>query len=267
MRLLPVILTLGYLVLPPLACLADEFPYRKNYPDVPVLEIGEVRNGYENGDILLVDVRTKMEFETIHPESAVHIDFANQLFLSNLRKLGEDNPGKKIVLYDNGITCLKCYIATQDAVDENMENIYAYDGGIQAWAEKYPADTILMGKLIRAPQTQLIPYDEYLKISLDFTTFKQKVAESPNAKVVDARDPKQRTSTLPGFENAMPIPLDKLIANVINKGYMKDDQLFIFDQVGRQARWLMYYLNEKGYRNYYFLKGGATAVLREQQYR
>ena len=48
---------------------------------------------------------------------------------------------------------------------------------------------------------------------------------------------------------------------------MKDKQLVIFDQVGKQVLWLMYYLEDKGYKNYYFLKGGATSVLKEQKYR
>jgi len=48
---------------------------------------------------------------------------------------------------------------------------------------------------------------------------------------------------------------------------MKDKQLVIFDQVGKQVLWLMYYLEDKGYKNYYFLKGGATSVLKKQKYR
>ena len=148
-----------------------------------------------------------------------------------------------------------------------MKNVYAYEGVIQAWAEEYPSDTILMGQQIKDSKTQLIPYDEFLIISLDFETFKQKIADSPNAKIIDARDPKQRTKKLSGLEDVLPIPLDKLIRNVIQKGHMKNDQLFIFDQVGRQVRWLMYYLDKHGYKNYYFLEAGATSVLRDQQYR
>jgi len=248
-------------------CYAENFPYREHYPDVPIIELVDVRNGYEKGEVLLVDARTKMEFDTIHPQDAIHVDFSNQQFLSDLLLLRKNNPGKKIVVYDNGITCLKCYIAVQDAMDEELENIYAFDGGVQAWAEAYPEDTLLMGKQIKDGDKELIPYEEFLKISLDFDTFKQKIADSPNAKLIDARDPMQRTKKISDFKNALPIPLDKLIRNVINRGNMKNDQLFIFDQVGRQVRWLMYYLEQHGYNNYYFLNGGATSVLKEQQYR
>lgn len=246
---------------------AADFPYRKNYPDVPIIELKELRGGYEKGEVLLVDARTKMEFDTIHPRDALHIDFSTQQFQSRLLELGEQNPDKSIVIYDNGITCLKCYLAVQDALDEDMENVYAFDGGVQAWAEAYPQDTILMGELISDPVKQLIPYEKFQSVSLEFETFRKKAAESANAKIIDARDPKQRTKKLPGFENAMPIPLDKLIANIIEKGHMKNSQLFIFDQVGRQVRWLMYYLDRHGYKDYYFLDGGATAVLMDQEYR
>lgn len=255
------------LFLSALACAADEFPYRLDYPDVPVIELADAKSAFDKGEAVFIDTRTQMEFDTIHVKGSLLLDFGNQKFLADLSELGKNNPGKKLILYDNGITCLKCYIAVQDATDEGMENVFAYDGGIQAWAETYPGDTILLGEQIIDAQKQLIPYDNFLKVSLDFETFRKKAAESPNARVIDARDPIQRTRKIAGFEEALPIPLDKLIRNIINKGYMKDNQLFIFDQVGRQVRWLMYYLEKQGYKDYYFLSGGATAVLMDQQYR
>lgn len=246
---------------------AEEFPLRKSYPDVPVLELKAVKAGYDDGSMILVDTRSRMEFDTIHPTKSEHIDLANKSFMASLQALAQQHPGKKLVLYDNGITCLKCYIGTQEALEEGLKDVYAFDGGIPAWAEAYPADTILMGKPIDDPEKQLIPYAEYQKLCLDFEQFKQKTGASPNAAVIDARDPMQRTRKLPGYEDAMPIPLDKMIRNVIEKGNMKDRPLFIFDQVGRQARWLMYYLKAYGYKDYYFLDGGATSVLKEQEYR
>lgn len=248
-------------------CRAEEFPQRKNYPDVAYLELNEVKEGYDNKSMILVDVRSRMEFDTIHPLQALHVDFSQQNFLADLQKVVQDNPGKKIVLYDNGVTCLKCYIGAQDAEDEGIKDIYAFDGGIPAWAEAYPTETLLMGKVIDDPGKQLIPYEEFKKVCLDFAAFQQKVKSAKNAVVIDARDPMQRMQKLPGFEDALPIPLDKLIRNVIDKGNMKDKQLFIFDQVGRQARWLMYYLVAHGYKDYYFLDDGATSVLKEQEYR
>ena len=41
----------------------------------------------------------------------------------------------------------------------------------------------------------------------------------------------------------------------------------IFDQVGKQVQALEYDLREAGYKNYWFLKKGATSVLGKQVYR
>jgi len=260
-----VTLILG-LMLPATTCLAEDFPYRKDYQDVPVIELADLKAGYDDGSILMVDVRSDIEFETIRPKRAQHISLSTQNFLSDLKALAAANPGKKLAVYCNGVTCLKSYHAAQQAKDERVDNVYAFDAGIPAWAKAYPADTLLVGKELTDPDKQLIAKSEFQKYSVDFETFKQKAAEG-NTVVIDARDPIQRTEKLPGFENAMPIPLDKLIRNVISKGNMKDKKLLIFDQVGKQVDWLQYYLVEYGYTEYLFLDGGATSVLKEQKYR
>jgi hypothetical protein len=61
-------------------------------------------------------------------------------------------------------------------------------------------------------------------------------------------------------------PIDDFIKRVVKKGLLQDSTLLIFDQVGKQVRWLMYYLEASGYTNYYFLSGGAYAVLGIQAY-
>lgn len=247
-------------------CFAEEFPYRGDYPNVPIVELEDLKTGYDDGSFIIVDVRSTIEFETIHPKKAFHIKLSNADFEDNLRKLADDNPGKKIATYCNGITCLKSYKAAQKAVDAGMKNVYAFDAGIPAWAKAYPADTMLVGKPIIDPEKQLIAKSEFKKKALDFAKFKE-LAGSSNAQVIDARDPIQRVGKLPGLANALPIPLDKLIKNIIQHERFKDKKLVIFDQVGKQVRWLMYHLEDKGYKDYAFLKGGATAVLKDQKYR
>lgn len=54
---------------------------------------------------------------------------------------------------------------------------YAFDAGIPAWANAYPADTLLVGKVITDPEKQLIPKSELKKVTVDFETFKKKAAE------------------------------------------------------------------------------------------
>ena len=247
-------------------CTAEEFPYRKDYPDVSIIELEALKAGYDDGSFVIVDVRSTIEYETIHPKGALHVSLSNADFESKLREVAENNPSKKIATYCNGITCLKSYNAAQKAVDAGMKNVYAFDAGIPAWAKAYPADTLLVGKPIIDPEKQLIPKSEFKKKTISFEEFREKAAKT-NTQVIDARDPIQRIGRLPGLENALPIPLDKLIKNIIQHDRMKDRELVIFDQVGKQVRWVMYHLEDRGYKNYYFLKGGATSVLGDHTYR
>ena len=61
--------------------------------------------------------------------------------------------------------------------------------------------------------------------------------------------------------------LMKNLPNFVEKKVKRDKTLLIFDQVGKQVRWLEYYLVANGYKNYYFLAGGATSVLKAQKYK
>jgi hypothetical protein len=61
-------------------------------------------------------------------------------------------------------------------------------------------------------------------------------------------------------------PFDILIKNIIGKGKFKNQTLLIFDQVGKQVRWLMYHLKAAGYRDYYFLSDGSYGVIGMQAY-
>ena len=247
-------------------CFAADLPFRKDYPDVKVVEMEELKVGYDNGTFIIVDVRSTLEYNVIQVKGSYHVDLSKAAFVENLQALVAQYPDKKIAVYCNGVTCLKSYKAGMDALEAGINNVFAFDAGIPAWANAFPSETLLLGKEVSDPQKQLIPKSELKKVTLNCEFFKQKAAQG-NAVSIDARDPIQRMQKLPGFEKALPIPLDKFIKNVINKGNLKDRQLMIFDQVGKQVQWLMYYLVDKGYSNFFFLEGGATSVLKEQEYR
>ena len=249
-------------------CLAGQFPYRDKYPQVPVIELEELKAEYDRGDVVIVDVRSKIEYDVIHPKNAVHVSISNKNFLSRLKKIEKNNSKKKIACYCNGVTCLKSYEAAQKANKAGISNVYAFDAGIPAWARSYPRETLLLGKEISNPEKQLISEKKFQERCLDFASF-QKKAKASDAVVIDARSTIQRTNDLPGLEGqkVLPMPCDKFINNIIKNDRMKDKTLLIYDQVGKQVEWLMYYLVDRGYTDYYFLSGGANAVLEEQEYR
>lgn len=244
----------------------DEFPYRKKYPGVPPISTDDLAKKYNSGKAVIVDVRSKIEYEVIHPVGAFHIPLSHKGFLDNAMEIVNKNPGKAIAFYCNGVTCLKSYNAAQKAIENGCKSCFVYDAGIPDWVNVFPGKTLLLGKPVVDSKKQIIPKSEFKKKCLSFKEFKSK-ANSPDAVVIDARDHIQKTGKLPGLKKVLPIPFDKLIPNVVQKKREQDKILLIFDQVGKQVRWLEYYLVEYGYKNYFFLKGGATEVLKKQVYR
>lgn len=245
---------------------AEEFPARKKYPMAPPISTQDLYKDYEAGKVVIVDVRSNIEYKVIHPVNAAHIPVGKMGFVSEVKKLIAENPGKKIAFYCNGVTCLKSYEATKKSIEAGLKNVYVYDAGIPGWANAYPGKTLLLGKPIVDPEKQLIPKSEFKKKALPFEEFRAKT-QAGNALTIDVRDNIQRTASLPGIGQPLTIPLDRFIPGFVERRVNQDKTLFIFDQVGKQVRWLEYYLVEYGYKNYYFLKGGATAVLKEQKYK
>ena len=245
---------------------ASEFPYRKDFPGTPTIDSEVLYSGYEAGDILIVDVRSKIEYDVIHPAGAVHVPISNKAFVKNIEALIAKNPGKKLAFYCNGITCLKSYKAAKKAQDAGLTNCFAYDSGIPAWAAMYPEKTQLLGKTLVDPEKQLIPKSEFKKKCLPIDEFKAQLG-TKGGMAIDVRDHIQRADKIPGLEKSKAIPLDKFIPNFVARKANQDKPLFIYDQVGKQVRWLEYYLVENGYNEYYFLAGGATSVLKSQNYK
>ncbi len=244
----------------------DAFPYRSDYGDVRFIGSEELSDRQDSGEVVIVDVRSKIEFDVIHPVEAVHIPVSNMRFVKRVKALVEKHPGKTIAFYCNGVTCLKSYEAARKAATGGVKGCYAYDAGIPEWARLYPRKTLLLGKTLTDPERQLIPKAAFKRRCLGFEAFR-KMSRQPDVMVLDVRDRIQDSGELPGVKTTTSIPLDRLIPNFVEKRQHQDKTLLIFDQVGKQVRWLQYYLVDKGYTKFYFLRGGATAVLRKQSYR
>lgn len=78
-----------------------EYPGRKEpkYQDVPYIEIDELHQDYLDGNIIIVDVRSELEYETIHVDGSVHIPVGSRSFEAEVKKLAKTHPGKKIGFY------------------------------------------------------------------------------------------------------------------------------------------------------------------------
>lgn len=236
---------------------ADDYPLRKEFPDLKPMTTEELARNLAAGDAIVVDVRSDFEFETIHVKGAKHVSVAKQTFENDLEAQRAKDGTTPLVFYCNGTTCAKSYKAAKQAQDAGFANCYVYDAGIFAWTEAHPDKASLMGKTPADP-AKLISKESLKQKTLDFDTFKAKAADA-DAVVVDIRDPVQRKVRLDVGQERN-IPLDRF-KNVLERGDMKDKYLLIYDAVGKQVRWLMYHLEDKGYTQYAFLDGGVRKAI------
>lgn len=231
----------------------DDFPLREKYK-VPIITTETLNKTYDQ--VFIIDVRSKFEFDVIHMNNAVNIPISKKTFGKKLKAIRSKSK-KHIVFYCNGHTCSKSYKATKKAISLAVPNVYAYDAGIFDWSTAHPEKATLLGET-PVPTNKIIPKSELKVKFLPFTDFKQK-AKGPNTMVIDVREPFQRKN-IPPLANLRNITLDRLTKLIAQKKF-KDKQLLLFDQVGKQVRWLQYHLKKNNYTNYYFLKGGAAKAL------
>jgi rhodanese-related sulfurtransferase len=236
------------------------FPYRSQY-DVNILETPEF--AAKLNAVVVVDVRSKYEFDTLHVKGAVNIPLDNKDFIGNVRKL-RSGDARPIVFYCNGKTCRKSYDAAATVVNAGILNVYAYDAGILAWAEVHPESTVLRGKALMKI-SDLISEQEFTSHVLAPKPFAALYEQLGNKAVsLDIRDRVQRDNPVFGLGEER-IPLDDLVRMdaLIEEAKKYHKTLLVYDKAGHQIRWFQYYLREKGLRDYHFLKGGSEGYFVE----
>jgi len=238
----------------------NTFPGRELYPSVSVLEIDEL---YERIDrVIVVDVRSEYEYKTLRIKDSINVPLSSPTFLSRMRKLRSDSD-KPIVAYCNGKTCMKSYQAALKCSTNNIANVYSYDAGIMDWARKYPKNSVLLGRSPINPN-HLISKSDFDKHLLSPDDYGERVANS-SAIVLDVRDRFQREaiSLFVGRERRAYLDDTRRLDSYIDKAKSEGKELLIHDAAGKQVQWLQYYLQDKGLKNYYFMKGGIAAYYDE----
>jgi rhodanese-related sulfurtransferase len=231
----------------------DAFPLRAKYIDVTILETANLDKRFN--EVVVVDVRTKYEYDTLRIKDAALIPVTDRTFVDQVRKLRESTP-KPIVFYCNGKTCAKSYDAVLYAMNARIQNVLCYDAGIDDWARAHPGRTELLGKS-PVKVEDLITHDKFKGHLLDPKTFEAKIGAS--SIVLDVRDRAQRDSLLfpsRGEQRASLEDKDKLDP-IIERAKKEKKTLLVYDQVGKQVQWFQYYLESKGVKDYFFMKGGA----------
>jgi rhodanese-related sulfurtransferase len=232
-----------------------EFPGRDLYLDVKHITLKDLQSEYDN--VVVVDARSSYEFNTLHINGAVNIPLSSSDYKKRMKELRKQNPDKKIVTYCNGKTCMKSYKAVRKAQRAGVNNIYAFDAGIFDWAKANADKASLLGVSPVDPN-KLIAKKEFKKKLLKPEEFMNK-ARASNGLIVDARDPLQRdgVSMFIGKEKRASLQDEDAINKAIDLAVAKNKTMFIYDETGKQVRWLMYRLEQRGVKEYYFMKGGT----------
>src|SRR4030066_1156846 len=82
----------------------DAFPHRAKFKHVPIMSPETLRKDLDN--LVLVDVRSRYDFETLHVKGALHIVLSKAKLPAAARELRAKSP-KPIVFYCNGNSCKK----------------------------------------------------------------------------------------------------------------------------------------------------------------
>ncbi|HEY5602229.1 MAG TPA: rhodanese-like domain-containing protein [Gammaproteobacteria bacterium] len=255
------VVTLLVLVLQAVATAAEKeaFPGRSHekYKDAPYIELEDLHKKFN--DVVVVDVRSKFEFDTLQIKGAVNIAVGTDSFEGEIQKL-RLKTDKPLVFYCNGHSCMKSYIAALESVRAGVKNVYAYDAGIFDWAKAYPDKAVLLGKS-PVDQRDILSKKQFTDRLLNPDKFSDLATDDPNKVIVlDIRDKFQRAGVgfFPVQERWTSLSQMEKVYNYIRQAKEKGKTLFIYDEVGAQVQWLQYALEREGVKNYYFMDKGAV---------
>lgn len=245
-----------------MALAGEDFPGRAKYPKIPYIELGDLYKTLK--DVVVVDARSKLEFETLRVKDSLNIPVASKSFEEDIVKLRASTK-KPIVFYCNGHTCMKSYIATKKALAANVHDVHAFDAGIFEWTKAHPDEAVLLGS---SPVNiaHLIPKSNFKKRLLSPDDFSERAtANASKHMIIDVRDKFQRAGVgfYPGLERWASLDQQKKLESYVKKAVKQHRTLLIYDEVGKQVRWLQYALEKAGAKDYYFMKKGAHGYYNE----
>ncbi len=161
----------------------ERYPHREKYPNIELISTEDLKKRYH--DVMIIDVRSKMEFDVVRIKKAIHIPIGRVDFERQLGKQKSRDDERTLVFYCNGYSCEKSYKATQKAQELGLQNVLCYDSGIMDWNQAYPNLSTLMGRPLSA-YNQMIPATEYQSRLAPLQEFQNK-AGNLDVIVIDVR--------------------------------------------------------------------------------
>jgi rhodanese-related sulfurtransferase len=253
-----------FLILPSLAAAAD-YPLRAKFPQATPISTEMLLS--QHGKAVVVDVRTQMEYDVAHVKDAALLPVDESDFLAQVGALRGKSDTAALVFYCNGALCAKSYKAAEIVTAAGFGNAFVYDAGIMTWLKTHPEKTVFLGRTPADPKL-VIDDEAFKKRLIDFPEFSKRALE-PNTIIIDIRDDSQRSVNADLPQNQILVIRGAAVQNIASDRFaafikaegFKNKQLLVVDAVGVQIRWAQYFLEEHGYTNYAFLKGGVKAAV------
>jgi rhodanese-related sulfurtransferase len=258
MRILLLILSLFATLPSPAIAQVEEYPGRAVYPMVKVYNTGQLDQSF--AEVNIVDVRSSYEYDTLHINNAINIPLGSKDFSEQISKLAGNN--KPIVFYCNGHTCYKSYKGVLKARKAGIGNVFSYDSGIFDWAKAHPKKSTMLGRSPIDPD-RLISKSKLEKHLLQPKQFSQKI--NNNTVILDIREPHQRKlmDLYPYRQENIALNQKDKLVKLLSGIQTSGKTLLVYDEAGKQVRWLQYYLEAKGIKNYYFMAGGVKQFFKD----
>ena len=241
----------------------EGFPGRAEYPEIALYQKSDLLKDFNK--VVVVDARSSLEFDTLRIKNAVNIPVASRDFAKQVKELRKTT-AKPIVFYCNGRSCYKSYKAAKIALRYGVKNVFAYDAGVFEWAKTYPKYATLLGTNPMDP-TKIIPKAKLTERFLTPQQFTDIARAAPRNKklIIDVRDKYQRAGVgfFIGMERWASMDDQKKLAKYLKKAADEKRTLYIYDEAGKQVRWLQYTLESHNIKNYFFMTKGAKGFYKD----
>ena len=230
---------------------SEDYPGRSVYRYVPIWDTEKLNQQFDN--VTIIDVRSHYEFDTLHINGAVNIPLNLQDFAAQVSSIKD--PLKPIIFYCNGHTCYKSYKAQVKAEKAGITNTFSYDSGVFDWVVAFPDKATLLGSS-PVDTTKLIAKSKLKEHSLEPKAFNDIITK--NTVILDIREASQRglIELFPYRQENIDMDDKKAMNKFLDKIRKSGQPLLVYDESGKQVRWLQYRLVDKGIKNYKFMKGG-----------
>jgi len=236
----------------------DAFPLRDRYEalDVRVIDLDELAERLTA--VVPVDVRSPFDHDILRIDGAVLLPINAPDFDTRLRELAASTD-KLLVFYCFGRACEFSYEAALRADRLGIDDVRVFDAGIADWAREQPAQTLLFGERLES-RDQLISPEAFRARLLSPEAFVARVERQPDAMVLDIRPAHMRDGVSLFHHRERHVPLEaEELTDIIEQARVRQVPLLVFDETGQRVRWLQYFLERQGLRDYAFMEGGARA--------